>query len=552
MSEWLSRFLSSRVARACLLVFCLLFSASTRAAPESDSLVQPRLGKVHFPITANSAAQAQFDRAVAMLHSFWYEELDREFRKVSELDPNCAMAYWGVAMGLWHPLWEAPDPNSLRAGLAAVERGKSLGAGTPREQAYLDAIDSFYAGYERLGHSARVQRYTEAMEKVHRLYPADTEAAAFYALALLAVASPNDRGCTNQLRAAALLEQVATVQTNHPGVVHYLIHAYDTPTLASRGLPEAWCYSQIAPEVPHALHMPSHIFTRLGLWQDSIRANLASATAAANYSARANMPGTWDEQLHAMDYLVYAYLQTAQDRAAERLVRELRTVNRPAQKNFKSGYALAAIPARYLLERRQWAEVAALELTPQDFPWSNHAWPLALNRFARCVGAARAGCAEEAQRELAILAQIQPPSTETPVSYGFRQVAILYSGARAWTERAERRNDDAVRWMRQAADEEDALEKKPVTPGPLLPAREMLGELLLECGQPRAALAAFERALQDFPRRFNSLYGAARAAEAIGESDPARGYFSQLLTLCQGADSQRPELLAARRALGQQ
>ena len=382
----------------------LMFARVTFAATADAGAGESRFGQVHFPISATPAAQAQFDRAVSMLHSFWYEELDREFRKVIELDPSCAMGYWGLAMGLWHPLWEPPDTNTLQAGWAAVQQGKSMGAKTPREQSYLDAIGFFYWDYQKVDHAARVQRYVRMMEKIHQDYPADIEAKAFYALALLAAASPNDRQYTNQLRAADLLEQVAAAQTNHPGVVHYLIHAYDTPTLASRGLPEARCYSQIAPEVPHALHMPSHIYTRLGLWPDSIEANLASAAAAQNYAAKVKMAGTWDEQLHAMDYLVYAYLQTAQDRAAEKLIGELRHLTRAAQHNFKTGYALAAIPARHLLERRQWADAAELELTPKDFPWPNHAWPFALNKFTRCLGAARAGRVSEARRYLEQLA----------------------------------------------------------------------------------------------------------------------------------------------------
>src|SRR5260370_32057215 len=297
--------------------------------------------------------------------------------------------------------------------------------------------------------------------------------------------------------------------------------------------------------------MPSHIYTRLGLWQDSIQANLASEAAARNYAAQAKMAGTWDEQLHAMDYLVYAYLQTAQDRAAERLVGDLRNITRAAQENFKAGYALASIPARNLLERHQWGEAAVLELAPKDFPWSNHAWPLALNRFARCLGAARDGRAAEARRQLELLSQIRPAGAEAPASYGLRQIEILYAGARAWTAHAEHQDEEALRWMRQASDQEDAIEKKPVTPGPLPPARELLGELLQESGQPRAALIEFDKSLKETPKRFNSLYGAGRAAATLGESDRARDYFKQLLTSCQHADSQRPELLAAKRVLEQ-
>jgi hypothetical protein len=554
-SSYWSREVVDIIRTVVISVIWLMISAvlaTTAAAASADTPSnETRFGEVHFPISATPAAQVQFDRAVAMLHSFWYEELGREFGKVIELDPDCAMGYWGVAMGLWHQLWEPPDTNILRQGFAAVEKGKSIGAKTPREEAYLEAIGSFYTDYQNLEHDARAQRYTRAMEKLQQLYPTDNDAKAFYALALLATASPRDRGYTNQLRAAALLDQVAAVQTNHPGVVHYLIHAYDTPSLAARGLPEAWCYSQIAPDVPHALHMPSHIYTRLGLWQDSIRANLASEAAAKKYAARVQMDGMWDEQLHAMDYLVYAYLQTAQDSAAERLVDGLQNMKRAAPENFKAGYALATIPARYLLERRRWAEAAALELVPKGFPWANHAWPLAVNRFARCFGAARAGKTAEAQRQLELLSQLRPGGAQTPVSYGLLQIEILYSEAKAWTMYADHQEEEALRWMRQAAEQEDAIEKKPVTPGPLFPAHELLGEMLLESGQPRQALAEFDKSLKESPKRLNGLYGAGRAAVAAGQSVLARGYFQQLLTSCQRADSQRPEILAAKRVLDQ-
>lgn len=536
-----------RSSQSVLLLF--LSFGSIGAGSESKGPAESSFGRVHFPISSSAAAQAQFERAVAMLHSFWYEQLEGEFGKVLELDPHCAMAYWGKAMGLWHPLWEEPGTNALSAGLAAVEKGRSLGSKTAREEGYLNAIGAFYEDYQKVGHFVRVRRYTDAMEKLHQQYPADTEATAFYALGLLGSVSLEDRSYTNQLRAAALLQEVAAVQTNHPGVVHYLIHAYDVPSLAARGLPEAWCYSQIAPEVPHALHMPSHIYTRLGLWPDSIHANLASEAAASNYAAQVKMVGFWDEQLHALDYLVYAYLQTGQDRAAEAIVRQVESIKHAAPENFKSAYALASIPARYLLERRQWAEAAKLELVPKEFPWSNQAWPMAVHRFARCLGAARAGNVAAAQRELGLLSQLQSVKAEGTRSYNLRQIDILQITAEAWTAHAEHREEDALRWMRQAADQEDASEKKPVTPGPLLPARELLGELLLETGHPREGLAEFDKSLKECPKRFNGLYGAGQAAVACGQPERARGYFAELVSTCGGADAERPELVAARRAM---
>jgi tetratricopeptide (TPR) repeat protein len=532
----------------CSLLIWALAVPAVRGATQASGEIETQVGRVHFPISATPAAQAQFDRAVAMLHSFWYEELQREFAKVSELDPDCAMSYWGMAMGLWHPLWDPPDTNSLRAGLAAIEKGKKIGTRTERERAYLDAIGAFYSDYDKFEHGVRVQRYVRAMEKVHEAYPGDKDATAFYALALLGAANPSDRSYTNQLRAAGLLEVVAAAQTNHPGVVHYLIHAYDTPTLAARGLPEAWCYSQIAPEIPHALHMPSHIYTRLGLWQESIKANLASETAAKNYAAKTKMEGTWDEQLHAMDYLVYAYLQTAQDSAVEQVLGNLRASTGAAVQNFKSGYALAAMPARQLLEQRQWARAAKLELAPKTFPWSNHAWPVAMNGFARCVGAARSGKAGDARREFEQLTRSVSAGENSP-SYAHRQIAILAAGARGWTEHAEGNEEQALKWMRQATEQEDAIEKKPVTPGPLLPAREQLGELLMELGKPGEALSEFEKALKESPKRFNSLYGAGRAASATGNDERARAYFQELVTSCPQGDSQRAELLEAKRSI---
>ena len=541
--------MKSTVLRFGWLATMFLAALCARAASPDGAPDASRFGRVHFSTSTTPAAQAQFNRAVAMLHSFWYEELDGEFRKVLELDPTCAMAYWGLAMSKWHPLWEPPDGNTLSAGFEAVHEGKRLGAKTPREQAYLDAIGFFYTDYQTLDHATRALRYARAMEKLHQVYPADNEATAFYALALLATASATDRTFTNQLRAAALLQQVAAEETNHPGVVHYLIHAYDTPSLAARGLPEALCYSQVAPAVPHALHMPSHIYTRLGLWDESIQANLASEAVAGNYAAQVKMAGTWDEQLHARDYLVYAYLQTARDQKAGEVVGQLQKNSHAAQQNFKAGYALAAIPARYLLERRRWAEAAALELVPKDFPWVNQAWPLALHRFARCLGAARAGNAGQARQELDSLFMLRPGGPQVTASYGLRQIEILYAEASAWTAHAGHQDEAALRWMRQATDLEDAIEKKPVTPGPLIPARELLGELLLESGQPGPALTEFEKSLKESPGRFNGLYGAARAAMATGEPVRAQDYFQQLISNCQHGDSQRPELLASKRAV---
>jgi tetratricopeptide (TPR) repeat protein len=509
-----------------------------------------RLGSVHFPISASPAAQKQFDRALAMLHSFWYEELERAFGEVQRLDPSAGMAWWGIAMSLWHPLWDPPpDAEALRKGQDAVRRALTAGPLTERERAYIEAIGRYYQDADRADHATRARAYAQAMGSVHSAYPADTEATAFWALALLATAPPSDRSHTNQLRAADLLEQVARVQPSHPGVVHYLIHAYDSPGLAERGLKDAFCYSQIAPDVPHALHMPSHIFIRLGLWDRSIQSNLAAAAAARDYARRTGMRGVWDEELHALDYLTYAYLQMGRDGATDGVLTQINAIPASAQRNFKSAYAFAAIPARCALERRRWQEAASLALHPADFPWSNHAWPLAQVHFARGLGSARLRDVAGATRELQELEGILRDLGGSPPSYGRRQVEILRQELAGWTASARGDHSESVRQLRSGADLEDQLEKKPVTPGPLLPAREMLGDLLLELGRSEEALVEYERSLQMAPRRFNGLAGAFQAARQSQAPEKAQRFARELVELCGPDGSSRSEFRVAKEFL---
>jgi hypothetical protein len=498
-----------------------------------------KLGQVNFPVSCSGEAQTQFNRAVALLHSFWYAEAVKGFTGVTETDPTCAMGYWGIAMSLWYPLWQPPSEAMLKKGWSALEQAKAVGGKTDREQHYIAAIEVFYKDADTLDHRTRSLAYEKAMEQLSSRYQEDREASVFYALALNATASPNDKTYANQLKATAILEKVFEGQPDHPGVAHYLIHSYDYPPLAERGLDAARRYAKIAPSAPHALHMPSHIFTRLGLWQESIESNLNSAAAAKGHNSTF-------EQLHALDYLAYAYLQGAQDLAAKRVLDDRNATVQGDLENFAAAYAFAAIPARYTLERRRWAEAVALEPRPSKVKYTE-----AITYFARATGAARSGDVARARENVATLQSLQTTLVEAKQSYWAEQVEIQRRVAEAWLAHAEGKHDEALTLMRSGADLEDSTEKHPVTPAPIFPAREMLGELLLELNNPAQALKEFETSMQREPNRFNGIYDAARAAELSGDRDKARKYYANLMALCDQADSDRPELQQAKASLAQ-
>jgi tetratricopeptide (TPR) repeat protein len=540
--------LTSVVLYLCLIaLFCVVPVMAHQEGGPSE-----KLGQVHFPVSCSDAAQQQFDRAVALLHSFWYEEAVKAFTQVTQTDPRCAMGSWGMAMSLWYPLWYPPSPAALQQGAAAVEQAKATGAPTAREQAYIAAIEAFYKEADKLDHRTRAVAYEKAMEQLHLRYPDDREATVFYALALDTTAVPTDKTYANQLKAAELLEQVFAEEPNHPGVAHYLIHSYDYPPLAGRALTAARSYAKIAPSAPHALHMPSHIFTRLGLWQESIQSNAASAAASKEYASKVGAAGAWPEQLHSMDYLTYAYLQGAQDRDAKRVVDELLEIQKAEPESLPAAYAFAAIPARYALERRRWADAATLTLHPGSFPWSRFRWGEAITVFSRALGAARSGDVAKAGKEVDTLQSLHSALVEAKQSYWADQVEIQRRAAAAWVAHAEGKHDEALALMRSAADLESSTEKHPVTPGPIVPARELLGELLLDLNQPAQALAELEASLRTDPNRLNGLYGAARAAELSGDHGKARTYYASLVALCEQADSERPELLTAKAFLAKQ
>jgi tetratricopeptide (TPR) repeat protein len=510
----------------------------------------PQLGAVDFPISCNGAARDHFNRAVSWLHSFEYEEAERTFRQAASADPACGMSQWGVAMSNYHPLWAPPTPSEMERGRAAVAAAQTLGAATDRERAWIDAIAAFYAD-PAADHRTRSFAYSAAMEDFHRRYPQDMEGSVFYALSLVATGTMElDGRRAREISAAAILDDVMEQAPDHPGVAHYLIHSFDYPDLAHLALPAARRYAGIAPASAHAQHMPSHIFTRLGFWEEAARSNLAAHAAAQTYAREHGLTGAWDEQLHAMDYLAYAYLQDARDDDARQVLEELNAIQRVDPPNFKVAHASVSIPARFALERRQWQEAAALAQPPNTiglversrFPWAE-----AEIHTARSIGAARSGNAEQARAELAILQDLRKGMTTPPGEYDWAsQVEIQSRIAAGWLAQAEGQPEQALDLMRSAADLDDSTEKHPVTPGAVLPAREQLGELLLEIGRPADAQVEFEAALVRAPNRFVALYGAARAAELSGDVDKARRYYSSLLDGPRADNNTRPEIREAR------
>ena len=488
------------------------------AADDQEPHHHPRpekLGTVAFATSCAPAVQARFARAVALLHSFWYDEAEKAFGEVAAADPSCAMAQWGVAMSLYHPIWAAPTPAEVKRGQEAVAKARAAGAPTERERGYLAAIETFFRDADTLDHRTRAVGYEKAMGRVYERYPDDREAAIFYSLALLGTAPPADKTYANQKKAGAILNRVLPAQPDHPGVAHYLIHSFDYPELAELALPAARSYSKIAESSPHALHMPSHIFVRLGLWDDSIRANEDSAAAARAHVEKAQPGATSFDELHAIDYLAYSFLQEGRDAEALRMVERVRKVEKLDNPNFAAAYALAAVPARYALERGRWEEAAALEVAPTSFPWAKFPYAEAITYFARGVGAARSGDVARAREAVGRLTALRQAAVDAKIAYWPDQIEIQRRAAAGWLARAEGRNDDAQRLLREAVELEAATDKHPVTPGAVLPARELRADLLIELGRPAEALSEYEASLKVAPKRRYALAGAARARTGL-------------------------------------
>jgi hypothetical protein len=501
------------------------------------------VGTVRFETSCTPAVQADFNHAMALLHSFWYDEAARAFKSIAQADQACGMAWWGVAMSYYHPLWAPPNPEEFRTGSEAARRAREIGARTQRERAYINAISTFYDTSGNADHLERVKRYREAMAALHRDYPDDPEAGVLYALTMIKISPLTPEDYRNQEQAAGILNGVLANQPDHPGVAHYLIHSYDLPGLAHHALDAARRYSKIAADSPHALHMPSHIFTRLGYWQDSISSNLASADSARRHLQKTRPSATSFDELHAMDYLAYAYLQLGQERKAAELARQVPRVKELDQPNFAAAYALAAMPARYALERQQWEEARALKLAPADFPWEKFPQSAALQDFARGIGAARSGEIEAARQALASLEKRKQALATVKDVYDWSgAVEAQRLALEAWIAYTQGKHEVALQRMRAAADLQDKTGKHPVTPGALLPARELLGDLLLELDRPAEALTEYETSLRASPNRRLSLAGAARAAKAAHREEEARKYSQQLRELTRNADRQSGSL----------
>jgi tetratricopeptide (TPR) repeat protein len=511
-----------------------LAAATALAQPAAGQTDDTKLGKVHFETSCKPEAQKHFDRAMLYQHSFWYRASQAVFEDVLKADPECGVAYWGIALSLlWNPHVPTPAKN-LSEGAAAIAKGRAVGTKSQRERDYIDALAVMYTDHEKIDHRTRVAAYAKAMDELAQRYPNDDEAQIHYALALNTSASPSDKTYASQLKGAAILEPISKRQPQHPGVAHYLIHLYDYPPIAEKGLDAARLYAQIAPGAAHAQHMPSHIFTRVGYWKESIASNSVSqrvAKEAADYH----------DQLHSMDYLVYAYLQLGQDRKARAVIDDMKTVTGFTETFLVGPYALAVSPARYAVERGDWKAAAELQVRPSPL-----AHVQAITHFARALGAARIGDVAAAKTDIARLAELRDKLQQAKDGYWSEQVDIQAQVASAWVLQAEGKHDEALKMMSAAADAEDKSEKHPVTPGVPKPARELYGVMLLDRGMAKEALAAFEATLKKEPNRLGAYLGAAAAAEKAGDVAKARDYYQKVVAAASEADATRTDVADAR------
>ena len=524
-------------------VLALGATDSAIAQKDAHDLMEGRGRDVSFPVSCGADMQPRFDAALAALHSFWYGQSLKEFTAISEAKPDCAMAYWGSAMSVWNQIWAPPRADNLKAGSDVIARAQAAGAKTQRERDYIDALAAFYADYDKLDHRTRASAYMRKMEQVAQRYPDDREAKIFYALSLLATADGLDKTYKNQLKAGEILEQIFAEKPEHPGPTHYIIHAYDYPALVDRALEAALKYAVCVTVVPHAIHMPSHTYVLLGRWKDTITSNDAAEIAEADR-------GTPEDRIHALDYLVYAHLQMAQDRKAKDVVDlALKIEDDLVARKHDSGlrarpFGVAAMEARWALERLDWATAASLPARPSP------RYPMAesVPHFARAVGLARSGRPEQASADIERLAALQKTLADAKNLYWARQLLIQLKVASAWVERARGRDADAVALMQDAATAEETSETHDtLSPGPIgMTAHEALGLLLLELGRPGEAFGAFEASLRTSKSRLRSYAGAAAAAAAVGNTSAARSYYAKLVELADGSDGTRPEIAQAK------
>lgn len=498
-----------------------------------------------FETSCAENVQIDFQKAVSLLHSFEYVETAKRFSDISDRNPVCAMAYWGQAMSIWHPLWAPPNQDELERGAEILAQTDGL-AVNAKEAGYIKAIKAFFSSSDISTNTERVSAYAQAMGEVLAAYPDDPETAIFYALAVRATASPRDKSYVKQHEAAGILKELGKTYPTHPGILHYIIHSYDYPGLAHLALGEANLYAETAKDSAHAQHMPSHIFTRLGLWEKSLASNHDSTKSAADYTVHAGLPGHYDEGLHSIDYLMYAMLQTARDDDAKALLDRLGAIKKTDTENFKVAYTYAASPARYVLERRTWAEASNLKIIRPDFRWDDFGWAKSIHHFARGLGAARLGNIEQARKEVDIIRGIQVALPETTMPYLRMQVEVQADIINSWIMLAEQKPEEALALAASLAEREDAVDKHPVTPGEVLPARELYADMLSEIGDFSNALAQYEIVLSASPNRLNALLGAANASKRAGNAEQAQNFVKIIRSQTKDGNQQRSGLSKVR------
>jgi tetratricopeptide (TPR) repeat protein len=505
-----------------------------------------QFGDVNFSLSCNYDMRETFDLAVSLLHSFEYEEAEKAFVKVIDADPDCAMAYWGVAMSISHSLWYQADLSYLEKGSKLLQIANNLPTGE-REREYLDAISIYYKDWDTLDKNARALLYEKKMEEIYRKYPDDVEGAVFYALALRAAAVNSDRSFSKQKKSGKILEKLFTEQPNHPGIAHYIIHNYDYPELAHLALPTARRYASIAPASSHAQHMPSHIFTRLGLWDESIESNENSASSARCYAESTAMDGHWSNELHAMGYLVYAYLQKGDNEKANEQYKYMKTMNKIYPSNiFAIAYPFAAVPARIAIENKQWEIAANVEPHQSELQWENFPWQRSLFHFARAIGSLHLNEIESAEKELNTLKELRQEILNGGNQFNAKQVMIQINLAQGGLFFLKGQQQEGIALIEEAVAMEDVVGVHGITPGKLIPAREFLADMLLSMDKYEEALIAYEKNLKDNPNRFNGIYGAAIAAKQAGNQEKATLYFEKLLKLTENTETDRPEVLEAK------
>lgn len=504
-------------------------------------------GEVRFSLACKYSVRQTFDLAVSLLHSFEYDEAEKAFVKVIDGDPECAMAYWGVAMSIYHTLWSAPKEEAMEKGSKILKIAESIPK-TQRELEYLEAIGAYFEYWKNKSHKTRALLFEKKMEEIYKKYKDDSEAAILYALALNSTADPTDKTYTNQRKAGSILESIFPDQPNHPGIAHYIIHNYDNPVLAEKALTTARKYADIAPASAHAQHMPSHIFTRLGLWDESILSNLNSAASARCYAEESGFEGHWSKEVHALSYLVYAYLQKGDNEKAKEQYEYIKSIDivSPPWDHRAAAYPFAAIPSRIALENKDWSSAVAIDMHSSNLDWNIYPWQKAIVHFSRALGASHLKDIEMSEKEIAILDSLHQELLDDGDQYKANQVMIQILAAKSWVQFAMKNNALALELMNEAANLEDKTAKHPVTPCEVIPARELLGDMLLAMDKPAQALEAYVLDLESHPNRFNGLYGAGLAAKNSGKNNEAIAYFEKLTQLVGKDNEGRREVEEAK------